>query len=285
MLREEEEMRALALCMILLVSFAASGATEERNTFFATDLGFSMKVPIDESYREPSYQVATFFLPPSDGFAPNVNVQRQAFAGTIEQYDELSVAQFSAYKFTVVSRKLEKGVASYEYKGQTGAKRLHWYARALKKEKHVYLITASTLESQWKGAKKKLIGSVDSFRFDKQGARALGAASQKIASSYFEALISGDAERANELSKAPFFFDRKRVLKEKTEVETAHLRIAEDKGKRDVPKYTIARTSRAPRLDRDVFPKYAAYRILIGDEHIDIYVSDDDSPKVIGFSD
>ena len=64
-------MRALALCMILLVSFAASGATEERNTFFATDLGFSMKVPIDESYRESSYQVATFFLPASDGFAPN----------------------------------------------------------------------------------------------------------------------------------------------------------------------------------------------------------------------
>jgi transcription antitermination factor NusG len=109
---------------------------------------------------------------------------------------------------------------------------------------------------------------------------------QVQASSYFEAIMAGDAEKANALIAVPFSLDRKSILKTKEEVDVVHKKIAESKGKRPVPKYTIANTDDAPKLDAALFPKYVAFRLIMEDkEGIDIYVSVGDSPKVLGFSD
>jgi transcription antitermination factor NusG len=109
---------------------------------------------------------------------------------------------------------------------------------------------------------------------------------QVQASSYFEALMAGDVEKANALIAVPFSLDRKSILKTKEEVDAVHKKIAESKGTRPVPKYTIANTDEAPKLDAAVFPKYVAFRLVMeNEEGIDIYVSVGDSPKVLGFSD
>jgi hypothetical protein len=109
--------------------------------------------------------------------------------------------------------------------------------------------------------------------------------SQAQAAAYFEALTTGDLEKANSLAGIPFSLDRKRILKTADEVGALHKQIAESKGKRPVPKYKIATTDKAPKLDPALFPKYVAYRIVIGDESLDIYVSVGEAPKVLGFSD
>lgn len=109
--------------------------------------------------------------------------------------------------------------------------------------------------------------------------------SQVEAAAYFEALTTGDVEKANSLAGSPFSLDRKRILKTAEEVSALHKQIIESKGKRPVPKYKIAPTDKAPKLDPALFPKYVAYRIIIGDESLDIYVSAGDAPKVLGFSD
>jgi hypothetical protein len=109
---------------------------------------------------------------------------------------------------------------------------------------------------------------------------------QTQAEAYFKALVTAEVEQANALVAVPFSLDRKKVLKTLDEVHAAHQRIAGQKGKRPVPEFTISRTEVAPALDAAVFPKYVAYRLIIaGKEHIDIYVSIGETPKVLGFSD
>ena len=108
---------------------------------------------------------------------------------------------------------------------------------------------------------------------------------QAEAAAYFEALTTADVEKANSLAGIPFSLDRKKILKTAEEVGATHKKIAESKGKRPVPKYKIASTDKAPKLDPELFPKYVAFRLAIGDESIDIYVSVGEAPKVLGFSD
>ncbi|MEX2214378.1 MAG: hypothetical protein WD768_09640 [Phycisphaeraceae bacterium] len=110
-------------------------------------------------------------------------------------------------------------------------------------------------------------------------------AGQAVAAAYFEALFTGDAKKATELSTVPFSLDRKKVLKTEKEVAAIHEEIVGDKGKRQLPKYTLAPTDKAAKLDAEIFPKHTAYRVLIDDEHVDVYVTQGDGPKVIGFSD
>jgi hypothetical protein len=108
---------------------------------------------------------------------------------------------------------------------------------------------------------------------------------QGVAASYFEALFSGDAARATGLATTPFSLDRKKILRDRKAVESMHLSVAEKKGKRPVPRYTIGRTDMAPALAPEVFPSYVAYRIVIDGEHVDVYVSTEAPRKVVGFSD
>ena len=112
-----------------------------------------------------------------------------------------------------------------------------------------------------------------------------GPTGQKIAGDYFVALITGDVEAAIALTDAPFSLDRKRILKTVEEVHAAHREILKRKGKRPVPRFTVGPATMAPALDARQFPKYVAYRINVGDEHVDVYVSAVERPKVIGFSD
>ena len=111
-------------------------------------------------------------------------------------------------------------------------------------------------------------------------------AQKKLAVSYFVKLTAGDIDAANEMVAAPFSLDLKKVLQTKEEVFGFHKKVFENKGKRDIPKYTVDATREALKLDDKVFPSYTPFRIKIeGHGHLDIYVTNSKDPKVIGFAD
>ena len=158
-------MKKLAFYMGIVILFSIFAQAQGKNNYVSTCYGFSMNVPSVKDNINISHQIAFFFLPMSDGFAPNVNVQIQAFEGTIDDYDRISTNQFKSFSFILISRMIKKDFIIYEYKGITQEKKMHWYQKAVKKENHIFLITATALETQWMITKTSLIDSVDSFKF------------------------------------------------------------------------------------------------------------------------
>lgn len=139
-------------------------AKPAENVYICKTEGFSMRVPMEKKDR--SYKLVSFTLPPTNNFSPNVNVLKQAYPGTIKQYAALSAGQFKQMNWAVLKSEIKAGEIIFEYKGALRGRKLHWYARAVKKGAYVFLITATALESQWAGKKKVLTESVDSFKFD-----------------------------------------------------------------------------------------------------------------------
>jgi hypothetical protein len=156
-------MRIALVSIMLVVLVSGALAAESRNAFVSNDLGISIDAPIAKDTTVPNYQIASFYLPGSDNFAANVNVQKQQFAESIEAYDKLSTSQLKQINMTVLSHTLKGNDLRYEYRGDMQGKTLHWYARAIKTGQHIYLVTATSLESHWEQQKSSLIKSVDSF--------------------------------------------------------------------------------------------------------------------------
>jgi hypothetical protein len=105
------------------------------------------------------------FLPPTEGFAPNINVQIQPYTGTIKEYATLSKGQFDELKWNVISeREIGDNEWSVEYTGTMQAGDLHFYARAISKNGKAYLATATAKESQWPAVSDTLRQRIDSFK-------------------------------------------------------------------------------------------------------------------------
>ena len=157
-------MRTVVISILVVALAYTSFAAEQNNTFASKDLGISIEVPISKESETTVYQVAMFFLPASDGFAANVNIQRQKYSESIEAYDKLSASQFKELKLTVLNHELKGNEILYEYKGEMQAKTLHGYARSIKHGEYVYLATATCLDSYWEKQKGELMKSIDSFK-------------------------------------------------------------------------------------------------------------------------
>jgi len=105
------------------------------------------------------------FLPPTESFAPNINVQIQPYTGTIKEYATLSKGQFDELKWKVISEKeIGDNEWSVEYTGTMQAGDLHFYARAISQNGKVYLATATAKESQWPTVSDTLRQHIDSFK-------------------------------------------------------------------------------------------------------------------------
>jgi hypothetical protein len=109
------------------------------------------------------------FLPPSDGFSPNINVVIQPFKGSIDDYIEISKKQFEEEKDTIVSEhKVANREWTVEYHGVSDGRHLHFYARSIVAGTRVYLVTATATELQWKSVGNKLKACTESFQLDKK---------------------------------------------------------------------------------------------------------------------
>jgi len=105
------------------------------------------------------------FLPATDGFAPNINVQVQPYTGTIKDYATTSKSQFEQMKWKVVSDQQPNDTEwNVEYTGSFNGSDLHFYARAVSANGKLYLITATAKESQWATLGDTLLKHVQSFK-------------------------------------------------------------------------------------------------------------------------
>lgn len=105
------------------------------------------------------------FLPSSDGFAPNINVNIQPYPGSITSYITMSKGQFKQMNWTVVAEK-QNGESEWtvEYTGPTQGNTLHFYARAVANKGKIYLVTATARETQWNSVSGVLRKAVDAFK-------------------------------------------------------------------------------------------------------------------------
>ncbi len=147
----------VVLCLGLTVGFAA--AASDQLDF--TEAGFSI------SALKGSEGFA-MSLPPSQGFAPNVNVQIQRYPGTRDEYIALSKSQLPQIGGTILrERRMGSSGWVVEYTGQVGGRRLHWYQRAELKSGKVYLATATATEGQWASFSPRLEACIDSLKVTK----------------------------------------------------------------------------------------------------------------------
>ncbi|MBN8709493.1 MAG: hypothetical protein J0I10_08940 [Verrucomicrobia bacterium] len=161
-------------CLMRKVSLAAAGAMLVGAPFLASVNAATIDLPqygfsIDALDAAPSGVAATTalmtFLPPSDGFAPNINVNIQPYSGDIASYAAMSKGQFERMHWSMVSEKTVSATEwAVEYTGATQGANLHFYARAISKSGKVYLVTATAKETQWSAVSEVLRKHVDSFQ-------------------------------------------------------------------------------------------------------------------------
>ena len=156
--------RTFVLLLALGTFNMRTSAAESTNRLLFPAGGFSIK-PLETPLGKLPQQALFMALPPSDGFAANVNIQLQPYSGTLDEYIALSEQQFKAAGFKLVQRnKQGQSGVLFEYTGEMQGRALHWYARAEQATGRVYLVTATAAETQWKRDALSLKACVDSFR-------------------------------------------------------------------------------------------------------------------------
>lgn len=154
-------MKKLALLAVLLLP-AASHAQQPLSF---PQYGFRI-APLQAANPNPPASPVILFMPPSGGFASNVNVQIQPFDKGIEAYATASKGQFTTAGVAINSEKIEGDTWTIEYSGQMQGRKLHFYARALFKKDRVFLVTATAPEGDWTTDSSALKACVDSFQLD-----------------------------------------------------------------------------------------------------------------------
>jgi hypothetical protein len=126
--------------------------------------GFSIKaLPSGDSNASAQRAVCAFFLPASAGFAPNINILVQPPL-PIEDFAKLSKQQFDMFGFKVIKDAVvPPNEWNVEYEGTTQGRPCHFFARAVRTDKKVFLVTATTTADQWTSVSPQLIECVKSF--------------------------------------------------------------------------------------------------------------------------
>jgi len=159
--------RILTALLVCSCGLAAVAVRQSPGRLRFKSCGFSIEA-LEGQPGDGTYAALMMFLPPTKGFAVNVNVVIQPYSGTIDQYAALSRKQFVAAKFKVIrDAKVGKDGLLFEYSGRLQGRQLRWYARAILRGDKVYLVTATATKDQWPGVSGKLKACEDSFRIDK----------------------------------------------------------------------------------------------------------------------
>ncbi len=155
---------SIAIALLAILCLAARDEEERPLLRFITG-GFSI-APLEGGSKEEPHQVVAMYLPPSEDFAPNVNVMIQKYKGSLQEYADLSRIQFKDAEFHIISDKTATASQTWEFTGEVGGRNLHFYSKAELGHGTVYLVTATALQSQWDRHKEALKKCVESFRRD-----------------------------------------------------------------------------------------------------------------------
>ena len=161
-------MKKLLISLLAIILTIPLLAGEKKNTFISEFLGISIEVPFDKETKAPVSQIVKLYLPASENFPANVNIQKQKYNKSLKTFYNLGEMQAKNNKWTIIQRSLKGNESLYECKGKMDGSIFHWYAKAVKKNGYIYLVTATCLDSQWEQLKTKLMESVNSFKIQKQ---------------------------------------------------------------------------------------------------------------------
>src|SRR5262249_33941952 len=146
---------------LLLAAVTSHGQSTNRLHF--PTAGFSIST-LETTPGQDTQQALMMLLPPSSGFAANVNVQVQPYADTMDDYLAFTLKQCKSAGLKMVQvQTTGKLLIVFEYSGEMEGRKLHWYARAEKSGEHVYLATATATEEQWSKLSDQLKACVDSM--------------------------------------------------------------------------------------------------------------------------
>lgn len=151
------------LCLVGWADNRAAAPGPAERVVFARS-GYSIAV-LDEPGQE-TYQSLFMFLPPSDDFAPSVNVQVQKFDGTLAEYIKLSKDQLDQMGMKLLAEpEVGKSSAVFEYAGahEADGPQVRHYGKVVLANGKAYLATGTALQGQWKAVAEKLKGCVDSL--------------------------------------------------------------------------------------------------------------------------
>ncbi|MBI3186627.1 MAG: hypothetical protein HYZ31_02000 [Gammaproteobacteria bacterium] len=148
---------------LLLISALAFSSPGYATTLIFDKAGFEIST-LEAPPGPEGTQALIMMLPAEGGFAANVNVQIQPYAGSLADYKKLSESQFSQLGFKVMTSAIDKNILTFEYAGSMSDQTLHWYSRAIKKGNFIYLVTATSQERNWLKNKAALETSVNSFK-------------------------------------------------------------------------------------------------------------------------
>jgi len=163
---------------LLIASFALAPRAQEAQTkspessYHDHDYGFTLTPPAFESDDDAKVvTIAQFLAPAADGFAANLGLQRQKFAGGFEAFVKTSDAQFEQMDFKVLSKHGAKigSHASNEwvYTGTLGGNAMKFHALAVEQGEYVFLLTGTALEQNFDDYEPQFKAALASFRFDK----------------------------------------------------------------------------------------------------------------------
>jgi len=157
-------MKKIILVIVIAAFVLPALAEEGANRLHFKVAGFSIQ-PLEAAPTEIGSQVLVMSLPPSEGFAPYVNIQIQPYSGSMDEYIKLSQEHFKTAGWTVISQgRPGKSSVLFEFKGFVQAQPMHWYARAERMAGRIYLATATATENQWSEEGEVLKRCVASFK-------------------------------------------------------------------------------------------------------------------------
>ena len=159
--------RNLLIILTVLLCSACGNKVQSEKLHF-TQNGFSI-APLEEATKSDTpYQALMMYLPFSDNFAPNVNVQMKPHTGTIEDYIKQNKELLEKGNLKMIKEdRIGDDTYAFEYTGSFRDLSVHLYTRSVLSSGRVYVVTAGAMESQWEKYSGKLKNCVDSFELDK----------------------------------------------------------------------------------------------------------------------
>lgn len=126
--------------------------------------GFAIEpLIVQESGKD--YTVTSMFLEPTEGFAPNINVRKVYFEGTMAEFLDVTRSDFEEMEWSILdARIMDDGSMLLEATGSYNNLELHWYVRAVRSRDAVFMATGTTLQSQWMSVGRIIRRSADSIR-------------------------------------------------------------------------------------------------------------------------
>lgn len=151
-----------AMSAICYVSGCVSPTVAVSKKLIFPTYGFSIE-PLEQSSDE-AHQVLSMSLPPINGDMPSVNVTKQAWVDTLDQYISSIRNGSDLINGKVISEsRLSEDTVIIERLSGAGNLKTHWYTKATLIEGTIWVADAIVAEDAWESLSGELKRCVDSL--------------------------------------------------------------------------------------------------------------------------